>query len=98
VGLPQIFDDQQWWIVFGVSGGLIAAASAPVMFVPGFLVGLGLLLFGAGQWIDRPLRVGKAPRDKDVKIYTWQPSAFGLAVMVTGVASFGVGLFRLIVL
>ena len=43
------FKPDHWWNVVAVAGGLIAVAAVPAQFVAAFLIGLGLLLFGAGD-------------------------------------------------
>jgi hypothetical protein len=54
-GLKKM-DLDHWWKLVGAAGGLIAIASTPVQFVPGLLIGLGLLLFGVGEWANHPLQ------------------------------------------
>jgi hypothetical protein len=58
--LPKNFDERTWWILPCIIGGLIAIASAPARFIPGFFVGLGLLLFAIGQWKDFPIQTSKS--------------------------------------
>ena len=43
------FKPDNWWSILTVAGGLIAIAAVPVQFISAFLIGLGLLFFGAGQ-------------------------------------------------
>ena len=61
IDFPKEFDDRHWWILVAIAGALIAVASAPVKFVPGFIIGLALLLFGVGQWIDHKVLTGVGP-------------------------------------
>lgn len=93
--LPKDFDDRHWWILMGVAGALIAAASAPVQFVPAFAIGLSLLLFGVGQWIDHPVQTAVG-HGWQTTGYPWRPSALGMSLSFAGVVLFGVGLYRLI--
>lgn len=93
--LPKEFDDRHWWILVAIAGGLIAVASAPVKFVPGFLVGLGLLVFGVGQWIDHPIRSSLSHGFK-VTAYPWSPTFFGVVLSLVGVGLAGFGLWRLV--
>jgi hypothetical protein len=95
VELPKDFDDRHWWILVGLAGALIATASAPVTFVPGFLMGLALLLFGVGQWIDHPIVTSVGQGFKVTK-HPWHPSIFGVTLSLAGVALFGFGLYRLL--
>ncbi|HEX3063969.1 MAG TPA: hypothetical protein VHQ39_00745, partial [Dongiaceae bacterium] len=48
------FDLGHWWKLTAAAGALIAVASATAGFAAGFLVGVGLLLFGVGEWISHP--------------------------------------------
>lgn len=92
---PKEFDDRHWWILVGIAGALIAVASAPVKFVPGFIIGLGLLTFGVGQWIDHPIRTDFRPGFQ-ITGYPWRPSVFGVVLSLGGVVLFGFGLYRLL--
>jgi hypothetical protein len=93
--LPKNFDDRLWWILLSVAGGLIAPASITVSSIPGFLVGLGLLLFGVGQWIDHPVQTRRAG-GAIVTGYPWRPTVFGIAISVLGGALFCYGLYRVV--
>jgi hypothetical protein len=95
IDFPKEFDDRHWWILVGIAGALIAVASAPVKFVPGFIIGLALLLFGVGQWIDHPLLKGIGPGFTTTR-YPWQPSVFGVVLSLGGIVLFGFGLYRLL--
>jgi hypothetical protein len=95
VDFPKEFDDRHWWILVGIAGALIAVASAPVKFVPGFIIGLALLSFGVGQWIDHPLKTGIGPGFK-ITGYPWRPSILGVALSLGGIVLFGLGLYHLL--
>ena len=97
MNFPKDFDDRAWWILVAIAGALIAAASAPVTFVPGVLVGLGLLAFGVGQWIDHPIRTTVNARFK-ITGYPWHPSVSGVTLSLGGGALFAIGLYRLLAL
>lgn len=92
---PKEFDDRHWWILVGIAGALIAVASAPLKFVPGFIIGLALLLSGVGQWIDHPVQTGVIP-GYQVTSYPWRPSILGMVLSLGGVVLFGLGLYRLL--
>jgi hypothetical protein len=95
IDFPKEFDSRHWWILVGIAGALIATASAPVKFVPGFIIGLALLLFGIGQWVDHPVLTGIGPRFQTTK-YPWQPSIFGVVLSIAGIVMFGFGFYRLL--
>lgn len=95
IDFPKNFDDRHWWVLVGIAGALIATASAPVKFVPGFIIGLALLLFGVGQWIDHPLLASIGPGFKTTK-YPWKPSVFGAAISLGGIVLFCFGIYRLL--
>ena len=48
------FKPDHWWNVLAKAGGLIAVAAVPAQFAAAFLIGLGLLFLGAGEWVNRP--------------------------------------------
>jgi hypothetical protein len=94
--LPKDFDDRHWWILVGIAGALIGTASAPVKFVPGFAIGLALLFFGVGQWIDHPIVTSRSQGVITTK-YPWRPSVLGVIFSVVGIALFAFGMFRMVV-
>ena len=51
------WDLEHWWKLLAAAGALIASTSAPVIFVPGVLIGLGPLFFGIGEWINHPIQM-----------------------------------------
>jgi hypothetical protein len=63
------FKPEHWWNVVAVAGGLIAVAAVSQQFVAAFLIGLGLLCFGIGEWINHPQRTEIA-RSVVVNMYT----------------------------
>lgn len=93
--LPKDFDSRHWWILVGAAGALIAAASAPVSFKPGFIIGLALLTFGVGQWIDHPLQMTFGPGFQTTQ-YPWHPTVLGVLLSIAGAIMFCVGLYRLL--
>jgi hypothetical protein len=48
------FKPDHWWNIVAAAGAVIAVAAVPAQFTAAFLIGLGLLLFGAGEWVNRP--------------------------------------------
>lgn len=92
---PKEFDDRHWWILLGIAGALIATAAVAVTFVPGFIIGLSLLLFGTGQWIDHPIQTGLRGA-YIVTGYPWRPSALGCGLSLIAMGLFGYGIYRLL--
>jgi hypothetical protein len=95
------FKPDHWWNVVAVAGGLIAVAAVSQQFVAAFLIGLGLLLFGAGEWVNHP-RQTQVKGAKVVGLYKvtgnpWKPKARGILMDVLGIGLFGLGLLRLLV-
>jgi len=96
------FKPDHWWNLVAVAGGLIAVGAVPAQFVAAFLIGLGLLSFGIGEWINHPQRTEIA-RSKIVNIYTktrtnpWKPKVFGIGLDALGIGLFALGLLRLLV-
>jgi len=89
------WDFEHWWKLLGAAGALIGAASAPPVFVPGVLIGLGLLFFGIGEWINHPIQM-KRSGGVITESYPWRFNSFGLVLDLIGVGLFGFGLFRLL--
>ncbi len=95
MAIPSKWDLKQWWNFIGAAGALLAIVSAPVQFVAGVLMGLGLLFFGVGEWGNHAIRV-KRSSDIIVESYPWYPYPFGLLLDAIGIGLFGFGLFRLL--
>ena len=94
------FKPDHWWNVVAVAGGLIAVAAVPAQFTAAFLIGLGLLFFGAGEWVNRP-RQTQVKGAKVVGLYKftgnpWKPKVHGILMDALGIGLFGLGLFRLL--
>jgi hypothetical protein len=51
VGALKKSNVAHWWSLLAVGGAIIAAAFFVAQLIDGFLLGLGLLLFGAGERI-----------------------------------------------
>jgi hypothetical protein len=94
------FKPDKWWSILAVTGGLIAIAAVPAQFISAFLIGLGLLFFGAGESINRARRTdtrGSAV----ISLYKvthnpWRPTLLGLILDALGIFLFGVGVFWLL--
>ena len=83
--IPTDFHIRHGWILVGIVGAAILIASGLAKFVPGFLVGLALLLCGVGRWIDY-----KTTR------HTWRPTVVGMVVSIAGVALFALGIYSFV--
>jgi hypothetical protein len=97
----DIYNFKNWWTLLAATGGAVAVAATPKLWVPGWLVGLGLLLFGAGEWINRPSTVQKQTAEglkgfRVVPANRWQFNALGFALDTIGAALFGLGIFWLV--
>lgn len=88
---------EHWWKLLAAAGGLMAATSTPTVFVPGLLIGLGLLFFGIGEWINRPIQM-KRSGGVITESYPWRFSFLGVAIDVIGVGLFAFGMFKLLAL
>ena len=84
---------EHWWKLVGAAGALIAIASIFVQFHPGLLIGLALLFFGMGEWINHPLEneINGAMIGSIYKVigYRWRPNVFGLLLDALGIGIFG---------
>jgi hypothetical protein len=93
----QDFNFKHPWALIAAAGAVIAAGSA-ASFVPGLLMGLGLLFFGVGEWINHPQHT-EIIRGETVGSYIthktnpWKPKPFGLLLDALGIGLFGYGLF-----
>jgi hypothetical protein len=95
------FKPDHWWNIVAAAGAVIAVAAVPAQFTAAFLIGLGLLLFGAGEWVNRP-RQTQVKGTKVVGIFKvtgnlWKPKVHGILMDALGIGLFGLGFFRLLV-
>jgi hypothetical protein len=89
------FKPDHWWNVVAFAGGLIAVAAVPSQFVAAFLIGLGLLFFGAGEWVNHP-RQTQVKGAKVVGLYRvtsnpWKPKVHGILMDGLGISLFALG-------
>lgn len=92
------FNFQHWWTLLAAAGSLIAVASIPTKFSLGFIMGLSLLFFGVGEWINRPRRTQKETVKglqgfRTFDVFPWQFNLFGLIFEIIGVGLFGFSLY-----
>ena len=77
------FNFKHWWTLVAAAGAAIAVASIPAHFVPGFLIGLALLAFGVGEWINRPRETKKETIEgKEWWASIWQTSIPGSRMLL----------------
>jgi hypothetical protein len=89
---------KHWWVLIGAAGLVIAGAAATKPFIPGLLIGLGLLFFGVGEWANHPIQM-KRSGGKITESYPWNYKyswGFGLIADVIGIGFFLFGLGRLV--
>ena len=84
------FDLDQWWKLLAIAGALIVIVSIPSLFGPGVLVGIGLMLFGVGEWANHPSQADILPSSP------WIPNTFGLTLDALGIGLFGFGIYQLV--
>ena len=97
------FNIQHWWKLMAGAGGIIAAASIVPKSTLGFLVGLSLLFFGLGEWINRPRKAVKETVEgvagfKIVDDYPWKASILGLILEGIGVLLFVLTIYLVVVM
>jgi apolipoprotein N-acyltransferase len=89
-----------WWKLIAVAGALLAIAATPVQFAAGGLVGLGILFFGAGEWINHPVQqsigMGYGSVWKGTS-YPWNPRPLGIVLDALGILLFFIGLIKIII-
>jgi hypothetical protein len=86
-----------WWNDLAIAGGLIAAAGILLNYVAGIPMGLGLLLFGVGEWLNHPRPPPQVRGAVVVGLHRgtgnpWKPRAHGILLDVVGIGLFGVGI------
>jgi hypothetical protein len=95
------FDLQHWWNVVVAAGAVIAVVFFMAQLTHGFLLGLGLLLFGTGERINHPMR-SEIVRGEIVgsSITTEsnprEPKGLGVSLDAIGIGLFGIGLFLVV--
>jgi hypothetical protein len=92
------FDLQHWWNLMAVAGAVIAVTFFIAQLTHGFLLGLGLLLFGIGERINHPMRSEIVRREIVGSSITTEsnprePTGLGISLDVIGILLVGIGLF-----
>lgn len=84
-----------WYVALMAAGAVIAAPAGATGNAPFFLVGIGLVVLGAGEFISHPYQVRLAPGWKiSGRPRRWRVP--GVVLDVVGVALFVYGLWRII--
>jgi hypothetical protein len=96
------FDLQHWWNLIAAAGAITVVAFFIAQLTHGFLLGIGLLLFGVGERINhrepRGIVSTEIPGSSiTTESYPRDPNLAGLALDVIGIVFFGIG-FLLMVL
>jgi hypothetical protein len=94
------FNLKHWWTLLAAAGGIIAAASIVPKSTLGFLVGLSLLFFGIGEWMNRPRKLKKETVEglqgfRVVDSYPWQFSWLGVIFEAIGIGPFATSLYMI---
>jgi hypothetical protein len=92
----QGIDIEHWWKLLAGSGALIAIASAPAAFVPGFVTGIGLLAIGIGEWVNHPLQT-KLGQGFTITGYPRNPKLSGNVLTGIGGALVIFGVVRILI-
>jgi hypothetical protein len=50
------FNFPRWWRLITAAGAIVSVVFLIAQLIHGFLLGVGLLLFGIGGWINHPVR------------------------------------------
>jgi hypothetical protein len=95
VGDLRAFGLDEWWKALAAAGLAIVLASITVKFVPAFLIGLGVLLFGIGEWRNHPLQEQIGFGFK-LSGHPRSASIFGLACDAVGLVLAALGLGKLL--
>jgi len=90
-------DLRHWWIAVVASGIAFTTAAIAAQFVPMIFLGLGLLLFGIGEWIDHPIQTQLGPNFK-VTSYPRHTTVLGFILDAVGIGLMCVGLYKLTLL
>jgi hypothetical protein len=95
------FKPDHWWNVVAAAGSLIAVAALWQQFLAAFPIGLGLLSFGIGEWINHPPQ-SEVAQSVVVNIHakdasgSWKPAILGVILDALGVGLLVFGVIRLL--
>lgn len=84
-----------WYVAFMAAGAVVAAPVGATGNAPYFLTGIGLVVLGAGEFINHPYQELHVPGWKaSGRIRRWR--APGIVLDIVGIALFAYGLWRII--
>jgi hypothetical protein len=90
---------QHWWNVVTIAGAVITVTFFILQLTHGFLLGLGLLLFGIGERINHPMR-SKMDRGRGSSVTIESdprdPNGLGFSLDAIGIGLFMIGLFLMV--
>ena len=94
------FNFKHWWTLLAAAGGIISAASIVPKSTLGFLVGLSLLFFGVGEWMNRPSKPTKATVEglqgfRVIDTNPWQFSWLGVIFEAIGIGLFATAVYMI---
>jgi hypothetical protein len=86
-----------WWALLGAAGALFAIAAVPKPFIPGILIGLGMLFFSCGEWLSQCIQLKRVGGmiTESYPWNAWHSYCFGLLHDAIGVGLFGAGMYVL---
>lgn len=85
----------RWWKLLAAAGAAMAIAATAAKFTPGLLIGLGLMLIGVGEWINRAKRTEVYVTHK-IESYPWKARLLGLFCDGIGIGLAATGLYRIL--
>jgi hypothetical protein len=86
---------KHWWTTLTAAGVAITLGGVAAKFPPVILVGLGLLLFGIGEWQQHPEEKSKNRYSSD-RPYDRETIFLGLLIDLAGIALIAAGVSKLL--
>jgi hypothetical protein len=86
----------QWWLGMIAIGTAIAVAAIAAHSDAWAFVGIGIAIWGVGEWRNHPIET-ELHRNMKVTNFPFNPSIFGIILDILGVGLIGWGGYRLLV-